>query len=178
MADPAYQPTTEVIQKSARFTPMERQHLIIKGIQLVLSLVAFICEEVITQCEVCGGLYFFEFVSCSALLLTILMLVVYATNLKSKINMDSFKKIDFILTACIGVFFLIASIVFVATIDKTELSSAAVAFGFLASIAFLVELYFMYRHEYLPIGEKKKAPEAMNGRTEAEPLRSPVQEGV
>nr|XP_045376092.1 CKLF-like MARVEL transmembrane domain-containing protein 6 isoform X2 [Camelus bactrianus] len=54
--------------------------------QLVLSLLAFICEEIVSQCTLCGGLYFFEFVSCSAFLLSLLMLIVYCTPVYEKVE--------------------------------------------------------------------------------------------
>ncbi|EPY77771.1 CKLF-like MARVEL transmembrane domain-containing protein 6 [Camelus ferus] len=52
----------------------------------VLSLLAFICEEIVSQCTLCGGLYFFEFVSCSAFLLSLLMLIVYCTPVYEKVE--------------------------------------------------------------------------------------------
>ena len=52
----------------------------------VLSLLAFICEEVVSQCTLCGGLYFFEFVSCSAFLLSLLILVVYCTPVYDRVD--------------------------------------------------------------------------------------------
>lgn len=52
----------------------------------MLSLLAFICEEVVSQCTLCGGLYFFEFVSCSAFLLSLLILVVYCTPLYDRVD--------------------------------------------------------------------------------------------
>lgn len=39
-----------------------------------------------SQCTLCGGLYFFEFVSCSAFLLSLLMLIVYCTPVYDKVD--------------------------------------------------------------------------------------------
>ncbi|XP_018419254.1 PREDICTED: CKLF-like MARVEL transmembrane domain-containing protein 6 [Nanorana parkeri] len=141
-------------------------------------MVAFICEEIIDKCETCSGLYIFEFVSCSASLISILMLVVYISPLKNKINIPSFKKVDFWITLVTGGAFLLASIVFIATIDKSSLADTSVAFGFLASIAFLVEVYFMWRSDYLQRKEKPKQALAANGGAEGQPLTVPVQENV
>nr|XP_031542761.1 CKLF-like MARVEL transmembrane domain-containing protein 6 isoform X2 [Vicugna pacos] len=80
--------------------------------QLVLSLLAFICEEIVSQCTLCGGLYFFEFVSCSAFLLSLLMLIVYCTPVYEKVELVKVKSsvfgflaslmflLDFIIMLC------------------------------------------------------------------------------
>ncbi|KFP91619.1 CKLF-like MARVEL transmembrane domain-containing protein 6, partial [Apaloderma vittatum] len=47
----------------------------------ILSLLAVICEEIVEDCIKCGGLYFFEFTSCSAFLLSLLILCVYCTKI-------------------------------------------------------------------------------------------------
>ncbi|XP_065395880.1 CKLF-like MARVEL transmembrane domain-containing protein 6 isoform X2 [Macaca fascicularis] len=64
---------------------------VLKGLQLLLSLLAFICEEVVSQCTLCGGLYFFEFVSCSAFLLSLLILIVYCTPFYEKVDTTKVK---------------------------------------------------------------------------------------
>ncbi|XP_069814729.1 CKLF-like MARVEL transmembrane domain-containing protein 6 [Dendropsophus ebraccatus] len=174
----AYNPTTEVITgKPAKFCGSElaRLHLLLKVAQLVLSFVAFVCEEIIDQCESCAGLYFFEFVSCSAFLLALLMLIVYWTPLNRKINIASFKKIDFYVTLVVGALFVIASIVFAATMDKgSSLGSVSVTFGFLASIVFLLESLFMYKNDYIAKSKETTTPGA-NGTVENQPLNTPVQ---
>ncbi|KAG9476112.1 CKLF-like MARVEL transmembrane domain-containing protein 6 [Eleutherodactylus coqui] len=180
MADttaPAYGSTTEAISSKSNSycgSELERKHLFLKLAQLVLSFVAFICEEIIAQCDSCGGLYFFEFVSCSAFLIAVLMLVVYWTPLKSKISIPQFKKIDFYVTIGVGFFFILASIVFAATMDNSELGKVSVAFGFLASIAFLLEVWFMYKDGYLAQKTETPTP-GTNGVVEREPLNTPVQ---
>ncbi|XP_044149922.1 CKLF-like MARVEL transmembrane domain-containing protein 6 [Bufo gargarizans] len=182
MADtaPAYNPTTTVSDVPGKAngvcgSELDLKHLVLKLVQLVLSFVAFICEEVIDQCDSCGGLYFFEFVSCSAFLLSILMLIVYWTPLRKRISIPSFKKIDFWVTAVVGVFFLIASIVFAATMDSSSLGQVSVAFGFLASFAFLVELWFMHKSGYLKQNQEDRSTPGANGVVENQPLNPPVQ---
>uniref|UniRef100_A0A2I3LJQ5 CKLF like MARVEL transmembrane domain containing 6 n=1 Tax=Papio anubis TaxID=9555 RepID=A0A2I3LJQ5_PAPAN len=64
---------------------------VLKGLQLLLSLLAFICEEVVSQCTLCGGLYFFEFVSCSAFLLSLLILIVYCTPFYERVDTTKVK---------------------------------------------------------------------------------------
>ncbi|XP_056376076.1 CKLF-like MARVEL transmembrane domain-containing protein 6 isoform X1 [Hyla sarda] len=173
----AYNLTTETIpDKAEKFlgSELERRHFFLKVAQLVLSLVAFICEEVIEQCESCTGLYIFEFVSCSAFLLALLMLIVYWTPLRRKIIIASFKKIDFYVTAIVGICFIIASIVFAATMDQDSRAKVSVAFGFFASIAFLAELFFMYKSGYIAQSKETTAAGA-NGTVENQPLNVPVQ---
>ncbi|KAM5156773.1 CKLF-like MARVEL transmembrane domain-containing protein 6 [Mantella aurantiaca] len=173
MNEAAYQPTTEPINKTPDHSKV---HLSLKVCQLLFSLVAFICEEIITQCETCSGLYIFEFVSCSAFLISILMFVVYYTPLRKKINIPSFNIVDFWITLVVGVLLFIASIVFIATIEKSSLAGTSVAFGFLASLAFLAEVYFMWKSNYLQKKEKPKTTPNVNGQAEGQPLNSPVQE--
>nr|XP_033785994.1 CKLF-like MARVEL transmembrane domain-containing protein 6 isoform X2 [Geotrypetes seraphini] len=99
----------------------------IKVAQLILSFVAFICEEIVEHCTNCVGLYLFEFVSCSAFLLSILALVIYCTRLHEKVGLEMIKKMDFWFSLCIGVIFLLASIVFAATSDQTTLEQVSVS---------------------------------------------------
>ncbi|KAG8521587.1 CKLF-like MARVEL transmembrane domain-containing protein 6 [Galemys pyrenaicus] len=105
----------------------------LKPLELLLSLLAFICEEVVSQCTLCGGLYFFEFVSCSAFLLSLLILIVYCTPVYEKVDTQKVKSSDLYITLGTGCVFLLASIIFVSTHDKTSAEYAAtVRFGFLS----------------------------------------------
>ncbi|XP_056376077.1 CKLF-like MARVEL transmembrane domain-containing protein 6 isoform X2 [Hyla sarda] len=125
----AYNLTTETIpDKAEKFlgSELERRHFFLKVAQLVLSLVAFICEE------------------------------------------------DFYVTAIVGICFIIASIVFAATMDQDSRAKVSVAFGFFASIAFLAELFFMYKSGYIAQSKETTAAGA-NGTVENQPLNVPVQ---
>ncbi|XP_067417940.1 CKLF-like MARVEL transmembrane domain-containing protein 6 [Emydura macquarii macquarii] len=113
--------------------------LLLKAAQVLLSFLAFICEEIVESCILCGGLYFFEFLSCSAFFLSILVLIVYCTSAYETFEKDTLKKLDIWATTVVGVLFFIASIVFAATSDKSAVETVAIVFGFLASIAFLVD---------------------------------------
>ncbi|KAM8921864.1 CKLF-like MARVEL transmembrane domain-containing protein 6 [Lycaon pictus] len=118
--------------------------LAFKVLQLLFSLLAFICEEVVSQCTLCGGLYFFEFVSCSAFLLSLLILIVYCTPVYNQVDPDKVKQSDFYITLGTGCVFLLASIIFVSTHDRTEAEMAASVFGFLASIMFLCDAVIVF----------------------------------
>lgn len=116
---------------------------ILKGLQLLLSLLAFICEEVVSECGLCGGLYFFEFVSCSAFLLSLLLLIVYCTPVYDRVDTGKVKSSDFYITLGTGCVFLLASIIFVSTHSGTSAEIAAIVFGFLASSMFLLDFVVM-----------------------------------
>ncbi|KAF6098940.1 CKLF like MARVEL transmembrane domain containing 6 [Phyllostomus discolor] len=68
---------------------------VLKVLQLLLSLLAFICEEVVSQCTLCGALYFFELVSSSAFLLSLLILIVYCTPVYDKMDAGKIKSSTF-----------------------------------------------------------------------------------
>ncbi|NXD83387.1 CKLF6 protein, partial [Halcyon senegalensis] len=64
-----------------------------KALQAILSLLAFICEEIVEDCIKCFGLYFFEFISCTAFLLSLLVLCVYCTNLYKTFGGDKIQRV-------------------------------------------------------------------------------------
>uniref|UniRef100_A0A8D0L1V4 CKLF like MARVEL transmembrane domain containing 6 n=1 Tax=Sphenodon punctatus TaxID=8508 RepID=A0A8D0L1V4_SPHPU len=143
---PVYAPTTETAEQPRKspactctVARLTRPCLLLKAAQVVSSFLAFVFEEIVNQCTSCGGLYFFEFISCTAFLTSVLILVVYCTSAYEKIGKQKFKQSEFWALAAVGVFFLLASIVFAATNDKTSVETVAVVFGFLASILFLVD---------------------------------------
>ncbi|MBZ3878853.1 CKLF-like MARVEL transmembrane domain-containing protein 6 [Sciurus carolinensis] len=175
-----YSPTTEEDPGPARgsrsglgayfsLTRLPWYRRILKGLQLLLSLLAFICEEVVSQCTLCGGLYFFEFVSCSAFLLSLLLLIVYCTPVYDRVDAIKVKSSDFYITLGTGCVFLLASIIFVSTHDRTSAEIAAIVFGFLASFMFLfdfVAMLFEKRQE-----SQLRKPE---NTTRAEALTEPL----
>ncbi|KAM6169238.1 CKLF-like MARVEL transmembrane domain-containing protein 6 [Rhynchocyon petersi] len=179
MENGVYAPTTEEHPAAGRgsrsglaafFHPerLRLPHLVLKGLQLLFSLLAFICEEVVSQCTMCGGLYFFEFISCSAFLLSLLILIVYCTRVYERVDAEAVKLSDFYITLCTGLVFLLASIIFTATHDRTSAEHAAVVFGFLASIAFLVDFVLMFLDRRRQ-GEQRK-PEGNTRVEAAQPL--------
>ncbi|XP_053322925.1 CKLF-like MARVEL transmembrane domain-containing protein 6 [Spea bombifrons] len=166
-----YNCTTEPVAKTGFCnTGLPPARLWLKVLQLLFSFVAFLCEELIKHCKNCIGLYFFEFVSCSATILTIFQIIVYLTPLKKKVNDEHYRKIDFWLTLGVGILFLIVSIAFAATMDSETLPKVSVTFGFLASIAFILEFGFMLYHKRN--SNEKKPPG--NGK-EGQPLNQQPQ---
>ncbi|XP_073912003.1 CKLF-like MARVEL transmembrane domain-containing protein 4 isoform X4 [Castor canadensis] len=71
---------------------------------MILALIAFICIETIMECSPCEGLYFFEFVSCSAFVVTGVLLILFSLNLHMRIpqinwnltRLDEFPTVGFI----------------------------------------------------------------------------------
>ncbi|NWT24074.1 CKLF6 protein, partial [Cardinalis cardinalis] len=95
-----YNPTTEPETKRPRRLPLgcTLRHLwgwrlLVKVMQTIFSLVAVVCEELVEECYNCSGLYFFEFVSCSAFLLSLLILSVYCTDLYESLGEDKVQKV-------------------------------------------------------------------------------------
>ncbi|NXU43068.1 CKLF6 protein, partial [Drymodes brunneopygia] len=97
---PVYKATTEPAAKAPRRCPLGCTlrrlwgwRLLVKALQVILSLVAVVCEEIVEDCNPCSGLYLFEFISCSAFLLSILILCAYCTNLYESLGKDKVKKL-------------------------------------------------------------------------------------
>ncbi|XP_054625866.1 CKLF-like MARVEL transmembrane domain-containing protein 4 isoform X1 [Dunckerocampus dactyliophorus] len=91
-ASSPYQPTTEPVHARGVFGEircdvdyLKSYFGILKGVEVVLSLIGFICIETIMMCSPCGGVYFFEFVSCSAFVVTGTLLVIFCLNLHTKV---------------------------------------------------------------------------------------------
>nr|XP_033798353.1 CKLF-like MARVEL transmembrane domain-containing protein 4 isoform X2 [Geotrypetes seraphini] len=91
-ASSPYQPTTEpVMQRRALggyrcdLDYLRSVLGVLKVTQVVLALIAFICIETIMHCSPCEGLYFFEFVSCSAFVVTGVLLFMFSLNLHTRI---------------------------------------------------------------------------------------------
>ncbi|XP_064233877.1 CKLF-like MARVEL transmembrane domain-containing protein 6 [Aotus nancymaae] len=144
---------------------------ILKGLQLLLSLLAFICEEVVSQCTLCGGLYFFEFVSCSAFLLSLLILIVYCTPVYDMVDTTKVKASDFYIALGTGFVFLLASIIFVTTHDRTSAEVAAIVFGFTASFMFLLDFLAMFI-EKLQESRLRKPENTTRAEALTEPLNA------
>ncbi|CAJ1061233.1 CKLF-like MARVEL transmembrane domain-containing protein 6 [Xyrichtys novacula] len=155
-----YSPTTESHPKSS-WCLVPSDHLDtsrfgLKVVQVLLSFLAFILEEVVNSCMSCTALYFFEFVSCTAFLFTLLLLILLSTSLHSRVGITCWPKLDFVYTASIGVLFLIASIVFASDNGNTSVERGAVAFGFLASLAFFLDLGWFVKCNGVPFKNAEK----------------------
>ncbi|XP_027753456.1 CKLF-like MARVEL transmembrane domain-containing protein 6 [Empidonax traillii] len=142
-----------------------------KAVQALFSFAAVICEEIVEDCSNCGGLYFFEFTSCSAFLLSLLVLCVYCTDVYETLGEDKVEKLNFWAMPVIAAWFLIASIVFAVTSSGSAIEHAACTFGFLASIAFVLEFVIQYIHRRKQnVAGQSENPRNTPSATENQPL--------
>ncbi|NWY10034.1 CKLF6 protein, partial [Aphelocoma coerulescens] len=95
-----YNETTEPEAKAPRRRPFgcTLQHLrgwrlTAKVFQAIFSFLAVVCEEIVDDCVYCSGLYFFEFISCSAFLLSLLILCVYCTDMYESLGKEKVQKL-------------------------------------------------------------------------------------
>ncbi|XP_039619029.1 CKLF-like MARVEL transmembrane domain-containing protein 4 [Polypterus senegalus] len=138
-----YQPTTEpVLQRHGLGSiRCDTEYLksnfgILKVCEVVLSMMAFICIETIMQCAPCGSLYFFEFVSCSAFVVTGILLLIFSLNLNSKLPQINWSLTDLVNTGASMFFFFLASVVLAALNHRLGAEITAVVFGFLVTIVY------------------------------------------
>ncbi|XP_039887181.1 CKLF-like MARVEL transmembrane domain-containing protein 6 [Simochromis diagramma] len=167
MAEPVYTPTTTpnpgnsfCLIPSAH---LDRNRFILKVVEVVLSFIAFILEETVDSCFTCSPLYFFEFVSCTAFLFTLLLLVLLSTKLHEKIHIEAWPTVDLIYTGVIAVLLFISSCVFAADRGSLVQATVAVVFGFLATVAFSIDFGLMVKSKGLPFLNKDKKQEHTNG---------------
>ncbi|XP_050630934.1 CKLF-like MARVEL transmembrane domain-containing protein 4 isoform X2 [Macaca thibetana thibetana] len=107
----------------------------------ILALIAFICIETIMACSPCEGLYFFEFVSCSAFVVTGVLLIMFSLNLHMRIPQINWNLTDLVNTGLSTFLFFIASIVLATLNHRAGAEIAAVIFGFLATAAYAVNTF-------------------------------------
>ncbi|NWV98334.1 CKLF6 protein, partial [Machaerirhynchus nigripectus] len=95
-----YNETTEPEAKAPRRRPFgcTLRHLWgwrlpVKVVQAIFSFVAVVCEEIVEDCSYCSGLYFFEFISCSAFFLSLLILCVYCTDMYESLGKEKVQKL-------------------------------------------------------------------------------------
>ncbi|XP_030120877.4 CKLF-like MARVEL transmembrane domain-containing protein 6 [Taeniopygia guttata] len=173
-----YNETTEPEAKAARRPPfgctlrhLRGWRLPVKVVQTIFSFVAVVCEEIVDYCITCSGLYFFEFTSCSAFLLSLLILYVYCTNLYESLGEDKVQKLNFWAVPLIGACFLLATIVFFATNADSAVEIAACVFGCFASFAFAAEFGTeIYLKRKQNIGGRPENPGNTPSATENQPL--------
>nr|XP_046255406.1 CKLF-like MARVEL transmembrane domain-containing protein 6 [Scatophagus argus]XP_046255407.1 CKLF-like MARVEL transmembrane domain-containing protein 6 [Scatophagus argus] len=161
-----YSPTTAPNPKSSCFIipseNLEMSRFVIKVFELVLSFMAFILEEVISSCASCSALYFFEFVSCTAFLFTLLLLILLSTPLHTRVGISCWPSLDFVYTCGIALLFFVASIIFASDNSSTTMERSAVAFGFLATVMFVVDVILFVKNRGFPF-KKDRMPESSNG---------------
>lgn len=177
-ADTVYNTTTTAQEpKSRKWITVPSENLdklrfVIKVIEVLLSFVAFVMEEVVTNCSQCGPLYFFEFVSCTAFLFTLLLLILLATPLHQRVGINSWPTLDFVYTLAMAILFLLASIVFAADNGQTGLEQGAVAFGFLATVAFFIDVGLFVKNRGNPCQKGNNQQANNTPRPESEKLNA------
>ncbi|NXY46369.1 CKLF4 protein, partial [Ceuthmochares aereus] len=147
-ASSPYQPTTEPVARRRGLAGLRCDRGYLRGAlgtaklaEVVLALIAFICIETIMECSPCEGIYFFEFVSCSALVVTGVLLLMFSLNLHTRIPQINWNLTDLVNTGLSTFFFFVASVVLAALNHKTGAEIAAVIFGFLAMAVYAVNTY-------------------------------------
>ncbi|XP_056142634.1 CKLF-like MARVEL transmembrane domain-containing protein 6 [Lampris incognitus] len=123
---------------------LDLKRFAVKVAEVLLSLVAFILEEVVTTCISCHALYFFEFVICTAFFFTMLLLILISTKLRKKVGIGYWSQLDFVYTAVIAVLLFLASVIFASSNVRSSVEWAAVSFGFLSFIAFAADVILFY----------------------------------
>ncbi|KAL4613591.1 CKLF-like MARVEL transmembrane domain-containing protein 4 [Arapaima gigas] len=183
-ADSPYQATTEPV-RTRRLMGGARCDIgylrstfgILKVLEVALSLIAFICIETVMLCLPCGGVYFFEFVSCSAFVVTGVLLLAFSLNLHAKVPHINWTLTDLVNTAATMFFFLLASIVLVSLNHKSGAEITAVVFGFLATGVYSINAVLVlrrWRSREVPPGpgqsrEYTRARTTSRGEVEAQP---------
>nr|XP_040021074.1 CKLF-like MARVEL transmembrane domain-containing protein 6 isoform X2 [Gasterosteus aculeatus aculeatus]XP_040021075.1 CKLF-like MARVEL transmembrane domain-containing protein 6 isoform X2 [Gasterosteus aculeatus aculeatus] len=140
----------------------------IKVVQVLLSFVAFVLEENVLRCSSCFALYFFEFVSCTAFLFTLLLLLLTTTTLQTRVGIKCWPKLDFVYTGVITVTFFVSSVIFATAHGDSSVEKAAVAFGFLASLMFFLDIGLFWKKNGFPFPGNRKC-ETDAAETEARP---------
>lgn len=151
-ASSPYQPTTEPVHGRTVWGGLrcDVEYLksyfgILKLVEVVLSLIGFICIETVMMCSPCGGVYFFEFVSCSACVVTGVLLLIFCLNLHTKVPHINWSLTDLVNTAVSTLFFFLSSLVLACINHKTGAEIAAVIFGFLVTGVYAVNTFLAVR---------------------------------
>uniref|UniRef100_A0A8C7X9U5 CKLF-like MARVEL transmembrane domain containing 4 n=1 Tax=Oryzias sinensis TaxID=183150 RepID=A0A8C7X9U5_9TELE len=132
-ASSPYQPTTEPVHALNVLGGLrcDLEYLrsyfgILKAVEVVLSVIGFICIETVSMCAPCGGVYFFEFVSCSASVVTGILLLIFCLNIHTKIPHINWNLTDLGNTAVSTLFFFLSSLVLAFINQKSGSEIAAV----------------------------------------------------
>ncbi|XP_041639443.1 CKLF-like MARVEL transmembrane domain-containing protein 4 [Cheilinus undulatus] len=151
-ASSPYQPTTEPVHARNVLGGIrwDVEYLksyfgILKVAEVVLSLIGFICIETIMMCSPCGGVYFFEFVSCSAFVVTGVLLIIFTLNLHTKVPHVNWNLTDLVNTAASTIFFFLSSLVLSCINHNTGAEIAAVIFGFLVTGVYGINTFLAVR---------------------------------
>ncbi|KAJ8417769.1 hypothetical protein AAFF_G00226120 [Aldrovandia affinis] len=183
-ASSPYQPTTEPVHSRHVLGDIrcDTEYLksnfgILKIIEVGLSIIAFICIETIMLCLPCGGVYFFEFVSCSASVVTGILLLIFSLNLHVKVPHVNWSLTDLVNTAASTFFFFLSSIILAALNHNSGSEIAAVIFGFLVTCVYGINTFLAVRQwrkgegrsSAVQTSEYTRARTASRGEVEAQP---------
>ncbi|XP_070767891.1 CKLF-like MARVEL transmembrane domain-containing protein 6 [Enoplosus armatus] len=172
MAMTVYSSTTTPNPKSSCFiVPSQNLCTVrcgIKVVEVLLSFVAFILEEVVNSCISCTALYFFEFVSCTAFLFTLLLLILLSTTLHTRVGITCWPMLDFVYTGFIALLFFIASVTFATDNSNTTMERSAVVFGFMATVAFISDFSWFLKSRGFPFKKDGKQESSNGGPTAVE----------
>ncbi|XP_029353266.1 CKLF-like MARVEL transmembrane domain-containing protein 4 [Echeneis naucrates] len=183
-ASSPYQPTTEPFHSRNLLGEIrcDVEYLkssfgILKVVEVVLSLIGFICIETIMMCSPCGGVYFFEFVSCSAFVVTGVLLLIFCLNLHTKVHHVNWSMTDLVNTAASTFFFFLSSLVLACINHNIGAEIAAVIFGFLVTGVYGINTFLAVQRWRLGNGcqgppqnsEYMRARTASRGEMEARP---------
>lgn len=183
-ASSPYQPTTEPVHARNVLGGIRcdvdylKSHFgLLKVVEVVLSLIGFICIETIMMCAPCGGVYFFEFVSCSAFVVTGMLLLIFSLNLHTKVPHVNWSLTDLVNTAASAFFFFLSSLVLAGINHNTGAEIAAVIFGFLVTGVYGINTFLAVRRRRLGNGcqgaaqtsEYMRARTASRGEMETRP---------
>ncbi|XP_075045108.1 CKLF-like MARVEL transmembrane domain-containing protein 4 [Mixophyes fleayi] len=151
-ASSPYQPTTEPVRQNQgwRGISCDMDYIrslfgVLKCSQVILALLAFICIETIMECSPCEGLYFFEFVSCSAFVVTGVLLLMFSLSLHERVPHINWNLTDLVNTGLSSLFFFIASVILASLNHKSGAEISAAVFGFLATVSYSVNTYLALR---------------------------------
>ncbi|XP_044787931.1 CKLF-like MARVEL transmembrane domain-containing protein 4 isoform X2 [Bubalus bubalis] len=161
----------EILTNVATWTHFPTGVSLMKTGLRILALIAFICIETIMECSPCEGLYFFEFVSCSAFVVTGVLLILFSLNLHMRIPQINWNLTDLVNTGLSTFFFFIASIVLAALNHKTGAEIAAVIFGFLATAAYAVNTFLAVQKWRVSL-RQQSANDYIRARTESRDVDS------
>lgn len=182
-ASSPYQPTTEPVHSRNVLGGIrcDMEYLksyfgILKVVEVLLSFIGFICIETIMMCSPCGGVYFFEFVSCSAFVVTGVLLLIFCLNLHTKVPHINWSLTDLVNTATSTLFFFLCSLVLACINHGTGAEIAAVIFGFLVTAVYGVNTFLAVRRWRRGTGSQAaqsseyiRARTASRGEMEARP---------
>uniref|UniRef100_A0A1A8IUC2 CKLF-like MARVEL transmembrane domain containing 4 n=5 Tax=Nothobranchius TaxID=28779 RepID=A0A1A8IUC2_NOTKU len=151
-ASSPYQPTTEPVHSRNVLAGIRcdveylRSYFgILKVVEVIFSLIGFICIETIMSCSLCEGVYFFEFVSCSAFVVTGVLLLLFSLNLHIKVPQVNWSLTDLVNTAASTFFFFLSSLVLACINHNTGAEIAAVIFGFLVTGVYSLNTFLAVR---------------------------------